>query len=346
MRLAGRSGNPVEMILAAAGLLPQPLLDTHVAMLLARVVIEGSRLGVFAACAGGKRTAAEIAAACDTHPAATGQLLDALVGARYLKKRGERYALTRLARRWLLPASPLSLHDKMIWQLTEWDWLGELGPFVRSGEPVRCHGTLTAAQWGDYQRGMRAVARVLAPEVARRTPVPKGARRLLDLGGSHGLFSVALCRAHPGLSSVIVDLQEALEHAAPLLAEEGMGERVVHRAGDALTEDLGEGEWDVIFVANLVHHFDEAANRELTRRAGRALRPGGTLVYQELIRPESAREAGQIGALLGLYFALTSSSGTWSFAEMAAWQREAGLRPKRPVRFLTSPGSGQQAAVK
>jgi 2-polyprenyl-3-methyl-5-hydroxy-6-metoxy-1,4-benzoquinol methylase len=121
---------------------------------------------------------------------------------------------------------------------------------------------------------------------------------------------------------------------------------VTQRAGDALAEDLGEGEWDVIFVANLVHHFDEATNRELTCRAAKALRPGGTLVYQELIRPESARESGQIGALLGLYFALTSRSGTWSFAEMAAWQREAGLRPKRPIRFLTSPGSGQQAAVK
>jgi SAM-dependent methyltransferase len=334
------------MILAAADLLPQPLLDTHVAMLLARVVMEGARLGVFAACAEGELTAGEVAARCGTHPAATAQLLDALVGAKYLTLRRERYGLTRLARRWLLPSSPRSLHDKMIWQLTEWDWLGQLGSFVASGEPVRCHGSISAEQWGNYQRAMRAVARVTAPEVARRTPVPKRARRLLDLGGSHGHFAAALCRAHPGLSAVVVDLSEALEHAAPLLAEEGMGERVVHQAGDVLIHELGEAEWDLIFVANLVHHFDEETNRELTRRAARALRPGGALVYQELIRPQSPREAGQIGALLGLYFALTSRSGTWSFAEMAGWQRAAGLTPKRPIRFLTSPGSGQQSAVK
>jgi 2-polyprenyl-3-methyl-5-hydroxy-6-metoxy-1,4-benzoquinol methylase len=308
--------------------------------------MEGARLGVFAACAEGAPSAGEVAARCGTHPGATAKLLDALAGTGYLRREGEGYALTRVARLWLLPSSPRSLHDKMLWQLTEWDWLGELGGFVTSGEPVRCHETLTAGQWRDYQAGMRAVAAIAAPEVARRTPVPRGARRLLDVGGSHGLFSAALCRRHARLSAVVLDLSEALEHAAPFLAGEGLGERLCHRAGDALVEDLGTEEWDVIFVANLVHHFDAEANRALARRAARALRPGGVLVFQELIRPHSPREAGQIGALLGLYFALTSRSGTWSFEEMAAWQREAGLRPKRPIRLHTSPGSGQQAAVK
>jgi 2-polyprenyl-3-methyl-5-hydroxy-6-metoxy-1,4-benzoquinol methylase len=145
---------------------------------------------------------------------------------------------------------------------------------------------------------------------------------------------------------VILDLPEAVEHAAPLLAEEGMGDRVTHRAGDVLAEDLGVEAWDVILVANLVHHFDDATNRDLARRIARALRPGGVYVIQELYRQDSPRQAGQVGALLDLYFALTSQSGTWSFAEMAAWQREAGLAPRKPVKFLTAPGNGQQSAAK
>jgi hypothetical protein len=31
---------------------------------------------------------------------------------------------------------------------------------------------------------------------------------------------------------------------------------------------------------------------------------------------------------------------------MAAWQREAGLEPLKPIKFRTVPGVGQQAAVK
>jgi SAM-dependent methyltransferase len=346
MKLGGRAGNPVEMILAALDLVPQPLLDTHVAMLLARAVMEGARLGVFIALQDGAATGGEVAARCSTHPAATGKLLDALVGAGYLHRRGERYSLARRARRWLLPGSAFSLHDKMLWQLTEWEWIGQLGGFVRSGSPLRFHDGMSAEGWRDYQRAMRDVAAISAPEVARRTPIPKGARRMLDLGGSHGLYAASLCRRYPQLSAVILDLPVAIEHAAPLLAREGMRERVVHRAGDVLTEDLGEGEWDVVFASSLVHHFDEASNRELARRAARALRPGGVLILQELVRPRSPRQAGQIGALLGLYFALTSRSGTWSFEEMAAWQREAGLVPRRPIRFVTGPGSGQQVGVK
>jgi hypothetical protein len=45
-------------------------------------------------------------------------------------------------------------------------------------------------------------------------------------------------------------------------------------------------------------------------------------------------------------FALTSQSGTWTPEEMAAWQRDAGLRPRRPLHFRTVPGAGAQVAAK
>ena len=53
-----------------------------------------------------------------------------------------------------------------------------------------------------------------------------------------------------------------------------------------------------------------------------------------------------MGALLDLYFALTSQAGTWSVGEIATWQRSAGLHPRRPVFLRSMPGSAQQAAVK
>jgi SAM-dependent methyltransferase len=346
MKLGGIPQSLVEWLGAKLGLLPQPLLDTHIAMLLARAVMEGTRLGVFEALAAGPLTADEIAARCDGEPRATRKLLDALAGCDYLRFDSGRYALSAMARQWLLADSPQSLRDKLLFQLLEWDYLEHVGEFVRTGEPLDFHAALTPGQWGLYQRGMRSVAAAWAPEVGRRTPVPKGARDLLDIGGAHGFLSVAICRRHPGLRAVVLELPEAVEHAAPLLAREGMGERVVHRAGNALTDDLGTEAWDVVLVSSLVHHFDDATNRALAQRIARALRPGGVFVIQELYRPPSPGEAGQIGALLDLYFAVTSRSGTWSFEEMAAWQREAGLKPLKPIRFVTVPGIGQQAGVK
>jgi SAM-dependent methyltransferase len=101
-----------------------------------------------------------------------------------------------------------------------------------------------------------------------------------------------------------------------------------------------------VFVGQLVHHFDDVTGRALVRRLARALRPGGVLVVQEVMRTEPPEAAGQLGALADLYFALTSAAGTRTFGELAGWQRAAGLVPRRPVRFRTLPGVGQQNATK
>ena len=78
MKLGPIAENPIETIVNALGLSPGPLLETHIAMLLARAVMEGSRLGVFATLAEGPLAAAEIAERCGAHPRATRKLLDAL----------------------------------------------------------------------------------------------------------------------------------------------------------------------------------------------------------------------------------------------------------------------------
>jgi SAM-dependent methyltransferase len=251
-----------------------------------------------------------------------------------------------LSRKWLTRESPHCLADKMLLQFDEWDWMERSEEYVRTGHPMEIHDTLPADRWLAYQRGMRAMASVVAPELARRLPVPKSADDMLDIGGSHGYYSVVLCRRHDSLRAVVLDLPQAVEHAASLLAAENMGDRVMHRAGDALTDELGSETYDLVIASQLVHHFNEQQNRALADRVAQALRPGGMYAIIDAFRPGSPRQAGQFGALLEFYFALTSQSGTWTPEEMAAWQRDAGLRPRRPLRFRTAPGVGAQVAAK
>ncbi|HLY30456.1 MAG TPA: class I SAM-dependent methyltransferase [Ktedonobacterales bacterium] len=361
MKIGVIAENPLERAALLAGLVPTPLAQTIVGMWLARTIMVGVKLGVFEALAQEPLTASEVGTRCRTEPHATEKLLIALVGAGYLRVAPPRrraspnamehpseecYALTPVTRRWLLATSPQSLRDAVLHQFLDAQFIEHYEEFVLTGRPLDVHAMMTPEQWGVYQRGMRSGANLYAPEVARRTPVPKGARAMLDIGGAHGYFSVALCRRYPELHATILDLPEAVEQAAPLLAREGMGERVIHKVGDAVTEDLGVERYDLVFISSLMHHFDEATNRALTQRAAQALCPGGYLVVQEVFRPVSAHAAGQLGALADLYFAVTSEAGTWSPAEIAAWQRAAGLAPRKPIEFLFAPGTGQQSARK
>ena len=206
----------------------------------ARAIVIATKLGVFEALRDGGRSADEIAEACGTDPRATAKLLNLLVTMRYLRHRDGAYTLARHVKRWLLADSRGSVRDVILMKELEWSWIDQLETFVRDGRPLDVHGTMSTEDWSAYQRGMRAQANPLASWLARRVPVPAGARDMLDIGGSHGYFSVVLCRRHPQLRATVLDLPDAVEHAAPLLEREAMGDRVVLRAGDALTDDLGE----------------------------------------------------------------------------------------------------------
>ena len=346
MRFGAVPENPIERVIARLNLAPQPLLETQMAFSLSRLIMVGTKLGVFEALADGPATTAEIADRCGTSEVGTEKLLFALTGAEYLSAENGGYALTPVARKWLLRDSPNSLVDKMLFQFDEWRYMESSEDYVRTGEPLELHSMTDADEWDRYQRGMRSIANAFAPEAVRRMPVPKGATEMLDIGGSHGYYSVALCRKHDGLRSTILDLPQAIEQAAPLLAAEGMGDRVVHRAGDALTDDLGTETYDLVLIAQLVHHFSEDQNRELAGRVARALRPGGVYAVLDEFRPKTPKDAGQLGAVLEFYFALTSQSGTWAVEEIADWQRAAGLKTRRPINFRTVPGVGIQAATK
>jgi predicted O-methyltransferase YrrM len=335
--------NPLERALLATGLVPTGMLEAY-SPAYARAITTATRLGVFEALSGGPRSAKAVAETCQTDERATEKLLNLLVTMKYVAFGSGAYALARHARRWLLADASGSIRDVILMKDLEWSWIDRMESFVRDGQPLDVHGTMSTDDWAAYQRGMRAQANLLAPFLARRVPVPAGASEMLDIGGSHGYFSVVLCRRHPRLRATVLDLPRAVEHAAPLLEREGMGDRVVLRAGDALSDDLGEATFDLILAFSLVHHFDDATNRLLARRAARALRPGGYFVIGDALRPRSPGKGGQQGAFFDLYFALTSESGLWTFDEMRSWQVEAGLVPRKSMSLVPGGGFGLQIA--
>jgi len=329
MKLAPRAENLMERIALIANLAPRPLLDTQIAFTAARAIMVAAEVGLFEALGKGDQTAGAIAAKCGTDPNATKHLLECLVGIGYASWRDGKFGLPRSMRKWLLKSSPSSIVAKLAFQSMEWDFVAKIGQFVRSGKPLDIHSHMNAQEWAIYQDGMRDVAANPAVELAKRMPVPQG---------SHGLFSTELCKRHPALVATILELPGAVDRATEIAQQEGLGARVKHKIGDALSDDLGEATFDVVMINNLVHHFSPEQNANLARRVARALAPGGVYAIGDFLRASHPGAGGGIPAVMDLYFALTSASGTWAPDEIASWQRGAGLMPLKTIQFPSLPG--------
>jgi 2-polyprenyl-3-methyl-5-hydroxy-6-metoxy-1,4-benzoquinol methylase len=162
---------------------------------------------------------------------------------------------------------------------------------------------------------------------------------MLDIGGSHGLYSVGLCKRHESLSSVILDLPAAVEQAASILDKQNMGARVVHKAGNILTDDIGHEQYDLIMMASVAHHFTMEENLLVAQKAFKALKPGGMFTILEVLRSDTIKYNGDMLSAMGdFFFALSSTSGTWSLQEIKQWLTHAGFHSFKKTNFLTIPG--------
>ena len=97
--------------------------------------------------------------------------------------------------------------------------------------------------------------------------------RMLDLGGGHGLYAIALARLNPGMQCVVFDLPQVGEAARISLAKYGVENQVSIRAGDFFRDDFGRG-YDLILSSS----NPSGKKTEMVPRIADALNPGGYFV--------------------------------------------------------------------
>jgi hypothetical protein len=338
MKLGPRPEGLAERLALAAGRVPVPVLDALFGLLKARALMVGVRLGVFDALADGGLDASALARRLGLDRDALELLLRTLVHADYLVTRAERYALSRLGRRTMRAGGGMDLRGFVRWNYAHWEFVARLDDLMRTGRGVDFHDTLSDPEaWSDYQRAMLELARLDAPVLARHVTVPRGATRLLDVAGSHGLLGAAICRRHPPMRSTILELPAALPHARALAEAEGIGHLVDHRTGDLRRDDFGEG-YDVALLANILHHFQPDAIADILGRVRRAVRAGGTIAIWDLERTRRGSPPSEADAV-ALFFKLSSTAGVYHGSEYAGWLTSAGFSRTRVVRPLLSPGT-------
>jgi 2-hydroxy-4-(methylsulfanyl)butanoate S-methyltransferase len=107
-------------------------------------------------------------------------------------------------------------------------------------------------------------------------------RRLLDVGGGSGAYSLAFCGANAQLAATILDFPQTLETARRYAQKAGLAARIAHLPGNAVTTDWPAGH-DVILMSYLWSAVGDRDIRILARRAMEALPPGGLVLVHDFL---------------------------------------------------------------
>lgn len=337
MRLSLRSANPVEWLALRSGLVPAAAAEAWGGMGLSGILIAAVRTGLLARLAKQPSTPADLAADLGLDPVPTRLLLDCLRSGGHVSARAGRYQLSRSGRRWLDPDATGSVARFVAGTADYWASWAALDEVTRGEPPARLHDLPPDdPYWRRYMNGQLDLARLVADQVARKLRLPGQARSVLDIGGGHGWYSAQLCRRNSGLTATVLDLPGSTVIGREIIAAAGMADRVRHRDGNAVTDDLGSG-YDAVLCFNLVHHLTPDQIVSLFCKAHTALAPGGLLAVMDAFA-EPGRRQSAAANFLGLFVYLTSGSQVHTPAELRNWLREAAFGTPRRIRIPQIPG--------
>lgn len=161
--------------------------------------------------------------------------------------------------------------------------------------------------------------------------MPLSTAKLLDVGGGHALYSIALCQQHPQLSAVVFDAAQALETGRKRIDAAMMGERVKTQEGNFWVDDFGAG-YDLALLFNIVHGFTAEQNMALLHKVKAALNPGGRVVILDQIAGSVPLPMLNAAAhIFSLSFFLMVSGQLYTYTEIQRWLTTAGfVHVKRP----------------
>jgi SAM-dependent methyltransferase len=308
-----------------------------------RAVLAAIRLDVFETLAAGPLSAAELAQRLKADARGMQRLIDALVPLGYVKRQGDRYANTAMTSKWLLRSSPMNFAPYFrYWGAIIPKLMDDLEDSIVQGRSPR-----NLYEWledepevsRDFQEAMISLANFVLREVIGKLKLPGSARRLLDVGGGHAMYSVALCQKYPQLSAVVFDSPQALATGRANIDRAGLADRVTVQTGNFFRDELGSG-YDVALLFNILHGCSPDQNIDLFRKAARALNPGGQLIVLEQLAGKAPLPIGNaINALLGLSYFHLLQGNLYAYDEVAQWFREADFDQPRRINLLKGPGS-------
>jgi predicted O-methyltransferase YrrM len=153
------------------------------------------------------------------------------------------------------------------------------------------HSLAEEALCGELQRTVSIIAEL--PEFLK-------AKKLLDLGGGHGLYAIAFTELNPELQAYVYDFPDVIEDTRKYI-EKYNADRVEVISGNFFTDDINK-EYDVVFFAS----NPGGKNPKIVPKIYESLNVGGVLINKHCFY---CQDEGSKNILLDIEWNLTTFEG-------------------------------------
>ncbi|NQE04990.1 hypothetical protein C5S32_03870 [ANME-1 cluster archaeon GoMg1] len=263
----------------------QPLSDMLHQGYVPNVINTAMELGLFDALAEGAMDAHSLAAKLGTIENITETFANTLVALKLLEKSGDDYSLAPMAAEFLVKSSPAYQGGMIAMGLNFGQVMSQMSQILKSG-PARSPEA-EADMWLNIEvmkgMGLGVMGGSIQEVTEFITSLPEfpNLKRMCDLAGSHGFYTMALLDKNPMLQGTICDQPKVAEVAKDIVAEMGYADRIDTISADLETNDpIGDG-YDLVFASHILYIW-KGHLEDIFEKINKAMVPGGVFVSNHL----------------------------------------------------------------
>ncbi|MDD1718609.1 MAG: acetylserotonin O-methyltransferase [Methanoregulaceae archaeon] len=237
----------------------------------------GLDIGLFDLCER-RCTSQDLAKRTGCDPGMIERLCVALASIGLLDMSGDGYRTTRLSSVFLVRDSPFAQVEyvrKLVRHMRDY-WV-PLPGILREG-PVKYRSDRFFAELSLPAMAENALCgrlQATVREIAKQPGFPEFLK-MVDLGGGHGLYAIAIASLLPSLEAYVFDLPFVTTLADQYIREYGMEDRVHTIAGDFFTDEIGSG-YDLVFSSS----NPSGKSERMLQKISAALKEGGIFVNEQ-----------------------------------------------------------------
>ena len=243
------------------------------------------RLELFTKLHGSRLTSARVSNLLGSNHRYMELLLNACVSIGLLEKVGDDYRNSKESDIYLVKGEPRYYGDLFTYWTEQWPLWDKLDSGVRTGTPIAYEPEFKsigdeAAYWRHYMLAMHQWGTSGQQDQLLQSTDLTGKKKLLDVAGGSGVYTMALCRKYPELEAVLFDQEKALPFARSLIETQGLSQRISIVAGNFHTDSFGT-EYDVVLISGVLLLESPKVCRRLCKKSYESIVSGGLIIIQD-----------------------------------------------------------------